>query len=111
MESCRALALCAVAAALLLGARGQGPTPPRRARDLGPPGGGGASREGAGIEALQEVLEKLKSKRVPHYEKKFGQVPMCDAGEQCAVRKGARIGKLCDCPRGTSCNSFLLKCL
>ncbi|KAK2514003.1 Cartpt [Columba livia] len=63
------------------------------------------------IEALQEVLEKLKSKRVPHYEKKFGQVPMCDAGEQCAVRKGARIGKLCDCPRGTSCNSFLLKCL
>ncbi|XP_053859332.1 cocaine- and amphetamine-regulated transcript protein isoform X2 [Vidua macroura] len=63
------------------------------------------------IEALQEVLEKLKSKRGPQYEKKFGQVPMCDAGEQCAVRKGARIGKLCDCPRGTSCNSFLLKCL
>ncbi|XP_065513471.1 cocaine- and amphetamine-regulated transcript protein [Caloenas nicobarica] len=111
MESCRALALCAVAAALLLGARGQGPTPPRRARDLGLPGGGGASREKELIEALQEVLEKLKSKRVPHYEKKFGQVPMCDAGEQCAVRKGARIGKLCDCPRGTSCNSFLLKCL
>ncbi|GAB0205694.1 cocaine- and amphetamine-regulated transcript protein [Grus japonensis] len=80
MESCRALALCAVAAALLLGARGQGPTPPRRARDLGTPGGGGddggASREKELIEALQEVLEKLKSKRVPHYEKKFGQVPM-----------------------------------
>ncbi|XP_074712173.1 cocaine- and amphetamine-regulated transcript protein [Strix uralensis] len=113
MESCRALALCAVAAALLLGARGQGPTPPRRTRDLGSPGGGGGgtSREKELIEALQEVLEKLKSKRVPHYEKKFGQVPMCDAGEQCAVRKGARIGKLCDCPRGTSCNSFLLKCL
>ncbi|XP_021237132.1 cocaine- and amphetamine-regulated transcript protein [Numida meleagris] len=111
MERCRALALCAVAAALLLSARGQGPPPPRRDRDLGPPGGGGASREKELIEALQEVLEKLKSKRVPHYEKKFGQVPMCDAGEQCAVRKGARIGKLCDCPRGTSCNSFLLKCL
>nr|KAF6365886.1 CART prepropeptide [Pipistrellus kuhlii] len=63
------------------------------------------------IEALQEVLKKLKSKRLPIYEKKYGQVPMCDAGEQCAVRKGARIGKLCDCPRGTSCNSFLLKCL
>ncbi|XP_064497051.1 cocaine- and amphetamine-regulated transcript protein isoform X1 [Pseudopipra pipra] len=111
MESCRALALCAVAAALLLSARGQGSAPPRRARDLGAPGGGGASREKELIEALQEVLEKLKSKRGPHYEKKFGQVPMCDAGEQCAVRKGARIGKLCDCPRGTSCNSFLLKCL
>ncbi|XP_038621809.1 cocaine- and amphetamine-regulated transcript protein [Tachyglossus aculeatus] len=63
------------------------------------------------IEALQEVLKKLKSKRIPVYEKKYGQVPMCDAGEQCAVRKGARIGKLCDCPRGTVCNSFLLKCL
>nr|XP_006009758.1 PREDICTED: cocaine- and amphetamine-regulated transcript protein [Latimeria chalumnae] len=63
------------------------------------------------IEALQEVLEKLKSKRIPVYEKKYNQVPMCDAGEQCALRKGSRIGKLCDCPRGTSCNSFLLKCL
>ncbi|KAM4707477.1 cocaine- and amphetamine-regulated transcript protein [Discoglossus pictus] len=63
------------------------------------------------IDALQEVLEKLKSKRIPVFEKKYGQVPMCDAGEQCAVRKGARIGKLCDCPRRTSCNSFLLKCL
>ncbi|RMC22402.1 hypothetical protein DUI87_00716 [Hirundo rustica rustica] len=76
MESCRALALCAVAAALLLSARGHGATPPRRARDLGPPGGDGASREKELIEALQEVLEKLKSKRGRHYEKKFGQVPM-----------------------------------
>ncbi|XP_075710982.1 cocaine- and amphetamine-regulated transcript protein [Rhinoderma darwinii] len=63
------------------------------------------------IDALQEVLEKLKSKRLPSFEKKYGQVPMCDAGEQCAVRKGPRIGKLCDCPRRTSCNTFLLKCL
>ncbi|XP_069482647.1 cocaine- and amphetamine-regulated transcript protein [Ambystoma mexicanum] len=70
-----------------------------------------ASHEKELIEALQEVLEKLKSKRLPTYEKKYGQVPMCDAGEQCAIRKGARIGKLCDCPRATSCNSFLLKCL
>ncbi|KAM8792710.1 cocaine- and amphetamine-regulated transcript protein [Eudromia elegans] len=113
MESCRPLALCALAAALLLGARGQeppeAPGAPRRARDLAP--ASAASHEKELIEALQEVLEKLKSKRIPHYEKKFGQVPMCDAGEQCAVRKGARIGKLCDCPRATSCNSFLLKCL
>lgn len=35
----------------------------------------------------------------------------CDIGEQCAVRKGARIGKMCDCPRGAFCNFFLLKCL
>ncbi|XP_048831755.1 cocaine- and amphetamine-regulated transcript protein [Brienomyrus brachyistius] len=63
------------------------------------------------IEALQEVLEKLKNKRLPSAEKKLGWVPSCDAGEQCAVRKGARIGKLCNCPRGTSCNFSILKCL
>ncbi|XP_069481248.1 cocaine- and amphetamine-regulated transcript protein-like [Ambystoma mexicanum] len=61
--------------------------------------------------ALQEVLEKLQSKRVPSWEKKFGQVPTCDVGEQCAVRKASRIGKLCNCPRGAVCNFFLLKCL
>lgn len=38
-------------------------------------------------------------------------LPQCDVGEQCAVRKGARIGKMCDCPRGAFCNFFLLKCL
>ncbi|XP_023669092.1 cocaine- and amphetamine-regulated transcript protein-like [Paramormyrops kingsleyae] len=63
------------------------------------------------IEALQEVLEKLKNKRLPSAEKKLGWVPSCDAGEQCAVRKGARIGRLCNCPRGTSCNFSILKCL
>ncbi|XP_066510362.1 cocaine- and amphetamine-regulated transcript protein-like [Hoplias malabaricus] len=61
--------------------------------------------------ALQEVLEKLQSKRIPLWEKKFGRVPTCDVGEQCAIRKGARIGKMCDCPRGAVCNFFLLKCL
>ncbi|KAI4895538.1 hypothetical protein NFI96_022535, partial [Prochilodus magdalenae] len=61
--------------------------------------------------ALHEVLEKLQTKRIPPWEKKFGQVPMCDVGEQCAVRKGSRIGKMCDCPRGAFCNFFLLKCL
>ncbi|XP_069504701.1 cocaine- and amphetamine-regulated transcript protein-like [Ambystoma mexicanum] len=63
------------------------------------------------IEALQEVLEKLKSKRVPSLDKKLGWLPSCDAGEQCAVRKGSRIGKLCNCPRGTACNFYILKCL
>ncbi|KAJ8393143.1 hypothetical protein AAFF_G00068260 [Aldrovandia affinis] len=61
--------------------------------------------------ALQDVLEKLQEKRIPSWEKKFGQVPTCDVGEQCALRKGARIGKMCDCPRGAFCNLFLLKCL
>ncbi|XP_062324777.1 cocaine- and amphetamine-regulated transcript protein-like [Osmerus eperlanus] len=63
------------------------------------------------IEALQEVLEKLKNKQMPSSEKKLGWLPSCDAGEQCAVRKGARVGTLCGCPRGTSCNFYVLKCL
>ncbi|XP_029906176.1 cocaine- and amphetamine-regulated transcript protein-like [Myripristis murdjan] len=63
------------------------------------------------IEALQEVLEKLKSKQLPSSEKKLGWVPTCDADEQCAVRKGSRFGKLCSCPRGTACNFAVLRCL
>uniref|UniRef100_A0A8C3S059 Cocaine- and amphetamine-regulated transcript protein n=1 Tax=Chelydra serpentina TaxID=8475 RepID=A0A8C3S059_CHESE len=63
------------------------------------------------IEALQEVLEKLKTERLPSIEKKLGSVPSCDAGEPCAVRKGARIGRFCNCPRGTACNFYILKCL
>ncbi|XP_061457473.1 cocaine- and amphetamine-regulated transcript protein-like [Rhineura floridana] len=63
------------------------------------------------IGALQEVLEKLRNHQLPSTEKKFGWVPSCDVGAPCAVRKGARIGRLCSCPRGTSCNLHILKCL
>ncbi|KAM9787077.1 cocaine- and amphetamine-regulated transcript protein-like [Syngnathus typhle] len=62
------------------------------------------------IDALQEVLEKLRNKEMPS-EKKLGWLPSCDAGEPCAVRRGSRIGTLCSCPRGTSCNFYVLKCL
>uniref|UniRef100_A0A8C3K948 Cocaine- and amphetamine-regulated transcript protein n=1 Tax=Calidris pygmaea TaxID=425635 RepID=A0A8C3K948_9CHAR len=64
----------------------------------------------AGVEALQEVLEKLGSRDLPAVEKRLSWVPLCEPGEPCAVRRGARIGKLCSCPRGTACNLFLLKC-
>ncbi|XP_039219370.1 cocaine- and amphetamine-regulated transcript protein-like [Crotalus tigris] len=63
------------------------------------------------LDELQEVLEKLQHKKVSAWEKKFNQVPKCSFGDACAIRKGARIGKLCDCPRRASCNAFLLKCL
>ncbi|XP_058494310.1 cocaine- and amphetamine-regulated transcript protein-like [Solea solea] len=63
------------------------------------------------IEALQEVLEKLKSKQLPSTEKKLGWLPSCDMGQQCALRKGSRIGKLCSCPGGTVCNFNVLKCV
>ncbi|NXM70004.1 CART protein, partial [Serilophus lunatus] len=62
------------------------------------------------VEVLQEVLEKLGNKEPPALEKRLSWVPSCEPGEPCAVRRGARIGKLCSCPRGTSCNLFILKC-
>ncbi|NWI54252.1 CART protein, partial [Calyptomena viridis] len=62
------------------------------------------------VEVLQEVLEKLGNKEPPALEKRLSWVPSCESGEPCAVRRGARIGKLCSCPRGTSCNLFILKC-
>ncbi|XP_035483510.2 cocaine- and amphetamine-regulated transcript protein-like [Scophthalmus maximus] len=83
---------------------------PRALRDFYPKGPNLTSEKQL-LGALHEVLEKLQAKRLPLWEKKFGQVPTCDVGEQCAVRKGARIGKMCDCPRGAFCNFFLLKCL
>uniref|UniRef100_A0A3P9IX09 Cocaine- and amphetamine-regulated transcript protein n=3 Tax=Oryzias TaxID=8089 RepID=A0A3P9IX09_ORYLA len=61
--------------------------------------------------ALHDVLERLQTTRINPWEKKYGQVPSCDLGEHCAIRKGSRIGKMCDCPRGAFCNFFLLKCL
>uniref|UniRef100_A0A3B1II12 Uncharacterized protein n=1 Tax=Astyanax mexicanus TaxID=7994 RepID=A0A3B1II12_ASTMX len=60
--------------------------------------------------ALQEVLEKLQSKRISLWEKKFGRVPTCDVGEQVSTRKGARIGRCATVSRAV-CNFFLLKCL
>ncbi|XP_069040756.1 cocaine- and amphetamine-regulated transcript protein-like [Lepisosteus oculatus] len=73
-------------------------------------------RDNAGQEkellgALQHVLEKLQNRRLGTWEKKLSRLPQCDIGDYCSVKKGARFGKLCDCPRGVKCNFFFLKCL
>ncbi|XP_071987782.1 cocaine- and amphetamine-regulated transcript protein-like [Engystomops pustulosus] len=60
---------------------------------------------------LQDVLYKLQSKRGQGWEGKFLQVPKCMMGEACAVKRGARIGKLCDCPQRSTCSYFFLRCL
>ncbi|XP_076003085.1 cocaine- and amphetamine-regulated transcript protein-like [Genypterus blacodes] len=118
MQSCRML-LCALlllsTAAAAAGAQMLEPESgeelsPRALRDFYPKDPNLTSEKQL-LGALQEVLVKLQAKKMPMWEKKFGQVPTCDVGEQCAVRKGARIGKMCDCPRGAMCNFYLLKCL
>uniref|UniRef100_A0A8D0GM26 Cocaine- and amphetamine-regulated transcript protein n=1 Tax=Sphenodon punctatus TaxID=8508 RepID=A0A8D0GM26_SPHPU len=107
MASVRLSLLCLSCSILLfLGACQEGPE--TRAAELG---AGKSQEEKELISALQEALEMLRHKPLPPVEKKLGWVPSCDAGEPCAVRKGARIGKLCSCPRGTACNFYILKCL
>ncbi|XP_075048404.1 cocaine- and amphetamine-regulated transcript protein-like [Mixophyes fleayi] len=59
--------------------------------------------------ALGEMLEYNQDRGIS-LEKKASQVPRCDVGERCAMKHGPRIGKLCDCLRGASCNSFMLRC-
>lgn len=107
---CALLLLSSAAGAEMLDSESEEELSPRALRDFYPKGPNLTSEKQL-LGALQEVLEKLQAKRLPLWEKKFGQVPTCDIGEQCAVRKGARIGKMCDCPRGAFCNFFLLKCL
>nr|ALC78698.1 cocaine- and amphetamine-regulated transcript 4 [Solea senegalensis] len=63
------------------------------------------------ISDLHEVLEKLQYNQYPSLRKKHGYLPLCDPGDLCALRKGSRIGKLCDCPLPRTCNSFLHRCL
>ncbi|KAJ7335833.1 hypothetical protein JRQ81_013774 [Phrynocephalus forsythii] len=77
MESSRLFALLGAASLLLLlGVKGQEEAELQpRALDLYSTVED-TSHEKELIEALQEVLEKLKSKRLPLYEKKYGQVPL-----------------------------------
>uniref|UniRef100_A0A8C6PDX2 Cocaine- and amphetamine-regulated transcript protein n=1 Tax=Nothobranchius furzeri TaxID=105023 RepID=A0A8C6PDX2_NOTFU len=63
------------------------------------------------INDLHQVLERLQNNKFPVLRKKHGYLPACDPGEQCALRIGSRIGKLCDCSLPRTCNSFLHRCL
>ncbi|XP_069601707.1 cocaine- and amphetamine-regulated transcript protein-like [Ranitomeya imitator] len=60
---------------------------------------------------LQDVLYKLQSKRSSVWESKYIQLPKCIMGDACAVKRGARIGKLCDCPQRSTCSYFFMRCL
>ncbi|XP_028312503.1 cocaine- and amphetamine-regulated transcript protein-like [Gouania willdenowi] len=63
------------------------------------------------INNLHDVLERLQNNQIPPIRKKYGYLPVCDPGDQCALRRGSRIGKLCDCLHPRTCNSFLHRCL
>uniref|UniRef100_A0A8C6NMA2 Cocaine- and amphetamine-regulated transcript-like n=1 Tax=Nothobranchius furzeri TaxID=105023 RepID=A0A8C6NMA2_NOTFU len=61
------------------------------------------------MEALEVLLGQTRD-RTSSNEKR-GSIPVCGMGDRCAMKFGPRIGKLCDCRRGASCNSYLLKCI
>ncbi|XP_059366245.1 cocaine- and amphetamine-regulated transcript protein-like [Carassius carassius] len=60
-------------------------------------------------EALHELLDGDQDNRIS-VEKKASVISRCDVGERCAMKHGPRIGRLCDCTRGTACNTFFLRC-
>ncbi|XP_066061562.1 cocaine- and amphetamine-regulated transcript protein-like isoform X2 [Chamaea fasciata] len=75
--------------------------------------GTGLSLPGHGREEteLAETLRELPDEpEPPALEKRLSWVPGCEPREPCAVRRGARFGKLCSCPRGTACDLLSLKC-
>ncbi|XP_054600999.2 cocaine- and amphetamine-regulated transcript 4 [Nothobranchius furzeri] len=61
-------------------------------------------------EALQGLLNEADARVGLSVEKKASVIPRCDVGERCAMKHGPRIGRLCDCLRGTACNTFFLRC-
>ncbi|NWI02951.1 CART protein, partial [Tichodroma muraria] len=106
MENARLCLLCLLGSGLIL--LGTPEPVPELRPTLSPPG---HSREETElVELLQEVLDELGTREPPALEKRLSWVPWCEPREPCAVRRGARIGKLCSCPRGTSCNLLILKC-
>ncbi|XP_060798060.1 cocaine- and amphetamine-regulated transcript 4 [Neoarius graeffei] len=60
-------------------------------------------------EALESLLEGDGDNQIS-LEKRASIIPRCDVGERCALKHGPRIGRLCDCMRGTACNTFFLRC-
>ncbi|NWY97879.1 CART protein, partial [Loxia curvirostra] len=106
MESALLCLLCLLGSSLILLGTPEPVPELRSALSLPEP-----SREETELaEVLREVLDELGTREPPALEKRLSWVPWCEPREPCAVRRGARIGKLCSCPRGTSCNLFILKC-
>uniref|UniRef100_A0A4W6DME8 Uncharacterized protein n=1 Tax=Lates calcarifer TaxID=8187 RepID=A0A4W6DME8_LATCA len=63
------------------------------------------------LSVLQSVLEKLQSRKLSSLDRRQSHLPTCEVGASCLVKKGPRFGRLCDCPRPSTCNFFFLRCL
>uniref|UniRef100_W5UAI4 Cocaine-and amphetamine-regulated transcript protein n=1 Tax=Ictalurus punctatus TaxID=7998 RepID=W5UAI4_ICTPU len=61
------------------------------------------------VEALESLLDGDGDNQKA-MDKRASIIPRCDVGERCAMKHGPRIGRLCDCMRGSACNTFFLRC-
>nr|XP_048686899.1 cocaine- and amphetamine-regulated transcript protein-like isoform X2 [Caretta caretta] len=84
MASSRLCLLCSLLSLLAAGQETLGP------RAAGSPASK-SQEEKELIEALQEVLEKLKTERLPSIEKKLGSVPSCYRELIVSSRGGGRV--------------------
>ncbi|XP_041918568.1 cocaine- and amphetamine-regulated transcript-like [Alosa sapidissima] len=77
------------------------------AEDAGPQNSA-VSAERDLLQAMEALLGRYHD-QLPSAEKRG--IPLCAMGSRCAMRYGPRYGTLCDCGRGSNCNSYLLKCI
>nr|XP_020477173.1 cocaine- and amphetamine-regulated transcript protein-like [Monopterus albus] len=109
MESVRAVVLLSICLSVLTSlCQGQRSTDSQLPSAPGEPVLGLTAGELAA--ALQGFLDEADTKAGLSVEKKASIFPRCDIGERCAMKHGPRIGRLCDCLRGTACNTFFLRC-
>ncbi|XP_062846021.1 cocaine- and amphetamine-regulated transcript-like [Trichomycterus rosablanca] len=59
-------------------------------------------------DAIDEFMSRFQN-RLGVNEKRA--IPTCVVGTRCAMRFGPRFGQLCECTRGSYCNSYLLRCI
>uniref|UniRef100_A0A3Q3JR82 Uncharacterized protein n=1 Tax=Monopterus albus TaxID=43700 RepID=A0A3Q3JR82_MONAL len=109
MESVRAVVLLSICLSVLTSlCQGQRSTDSQLPSAPGEPVLGLTAGELAA--ALQGFLDEADTKAV-HTETYLSVcLSQCDIGERCAMKHGPRIGRLCDCLRGTACNTFFLRC-
>ncbi|KAL1258512.1 hypothetical protein QQF64_009089 [Cirrhinus molitorella] len=64
------------------------------------------------LQVLQRVLEQLQQRRTSSWMmRNHSRIPRCSVGDVCVLKKGSRVGQLCECPQSSRCSMFFHKCL
>ncbi|XP_030606063.1 cocaine- and amphetamine-regulated transcript protein-like [Archocentrus centrarchus] len=57
---------------------------------------GGQEKDTELLMVLQNVLEKLQSRKLSTLKRRQSRLPTCEVGAWCSVKKGPHFGQLCD---------------